>query len=118
MALSPGDKPGPYEITGLLGQGGMGEVYRARDSRLNRDAAIKLLTDTLATATARRRFQREARMASALNHPHILTVYDVGDFDDQQYLVTEYVDAGTLRAWVKDRRPWKVVADFLFWSRR
>src|SRR5215471_13374838 len=88
MAIAIGQQLGSYEITGLLGKGGMGVVYRARDTKLNRPVAIKLLSDDLADAAARRRFQREAQMASSLNHPHILTVLDVGEFEGCQYLVT------------------------------
>ena len=74
----------------------MGEVYRANDTRLKRQVAIKFLSATLANAEARRRFQREAQLASSLNHPHILTVYDAGELEDRQYLVTESIDGGTL----------------------
>src|SRR5262244_683032 len=76
MPLTIGTHLGSHEITALLGKGGMGEVYRARDLKLNRDVAIKILPGDLVDAAARRRFQREAQMASSLNHPHILTVYD------------------------------------------
>ena len=79
----------------------MGEVYRARDTKLDRPVAIKVLSDSLADAAARRRFQREAQTASSLNHPHILTVHDVGELDGRQYLVTEFVDGGTLREWAR-----------------
>ena len=94
MSLTPGARFGPYEIIAPLGAGGMGEVYRARDTKLNRDVAVKLLSGDLADANARRRFQREAQMASSLNHPHILTVLDAGELDGRQYLVTELVDGG------------------------
>src|SRR6266550_753460 len=104
MPLAKGDKIGPYEIVELLGKGGMGEVYRARDTKLNRPVAVKFLSGDLADATARRRFQREAQMASSLNHPHILTVYDAGDFQGCQYLVTELVDGGTLRDWARKEK--------------
>ena len=78
MPLLPGTRVSLYEIVALIGVGGMGEVYRANDTRLNRPVAIKFLSATLADAEARRRFQREAQVASSLNHPHILTVYDAG----------------------------------------
>ena len=79
MALAAGDKLGPYEILVPIGKGGMGEVYKARDTRLNRDVAIKILPQAFATTAARERFQREARAASALSHPNICAVYDVGE---------------------------------------
>jgi eukaryotic-like serine/threonine-protein kinase len=88
-----------YEIDCKLGEGGMGVVYRALDTKLNRPVAIKFLSNQLADAAARHRFQREAQTASSLNHPHILTVYDAGEFDGRQYLVTEFVDGGTLKTW-------------------
>src|SRR5215831_13447753 len=114
MALAAGDKFGPYEILSPLGAGGMGEVYLARDRKLNRDVAIKVLSEDLATESARRRFQREAQMASSLNHPHILTVHDVGEFGGRQYLVTEFVDGGTLREWAKiNKRTWREILEML-----
>src|SRR5262245_57249739 len=73
MSLRIGTQFGSYEITALLGKGGMGEVWKARDKKLGREVAIKILPDDLVDAAARRRFQREAQMASSLNHPHILT---------------------------------------------
>lgn len=97
--LAPGTAIGPYRIEFRLGEGGMGTVYRAQDGKLNRPVAIKFLSDDLADASARRRFQREAQMASSLNHPHLLTVYDVGDYEGRQYIVTEFVDGGTLKDW-------------------
>src|SRR5215212_8989034 len=103
MPLVAGSKLGPYEILGLIGAGGMGEVYRALDTKLNRPVAVKLLFDELADAASRRRFQREAQMASSLNHPHILTVLDVGEIEGQQYLVTEHIDGGTLKDWAASR---------------
>jgi Tol biopolymer transport system component len=104
---------GPYRIEAKLGQGGMGEVYRALDTRLNRPVAIKFLSLELADATARRRFQREAEMASALNHPHILTVFEAGEFEGRQYLVTEFIDGGTLRDWSREKRTWRQIVDLL-----
>jgi serine/threonine protein kinase len=92
---------GSYRIEGMIGKGGMGVVYRALDTKLQRPVAIKFLFDELGDAAARRRFQREAQTASSLNHPHILTVYDTGEFEGSQYLVTEFVDAGTLTAWAR-----------------
>src|SRR5437773_1110525 len=92
----------------------MGVVYRALDTNLNRPVAIKFLSDALADPAARRRFQREAQMASSLNHPHILTVYDAGEFDGRQYLITEFVDGGTLKSWVRaGERTWLEIIELL-----
>ena len=99
--LSAGMRIGSYVIEAPLGQGGMGVVYRGHDIKLNRPIAIKFLASDAADSSARRRFQREAQMASALNHPHIVTVYDAGEFEGHQYLVTEYVDGGTLTNWAR-----------------
>src|SRR5262249_32022067 len=105
---------GSYRIEAKLGEGGMGVVFRALDTKLNRNVAIKLLADDLADAPARRRFQLEAQMASSLNHPHILTVFDAGEFESRQYLVTEYVHGGTLRDWAKaESRTWRDVVELL-----
>src|SRR5687768_15308572 len=93
MAIAPGTRLGPYEITGALGAGGMGEVYKARDTRLDRTVAIKVLPSLLASDPALRvRFEREARSISALNHPHICTLHDVGQEGSIAFLVMEYVD--------------------------
>src|SRR5260221_670355 len=93
MSLSPGTRLGPYEILAAIGSGGMGEVYRARDARLGRDVAIKVLPQAFATHPDRlRRFEDEARAVAALNHPHICQIYDIGP----GYLVLEYVDGGPL----------------------
>ncbi len=110
----PGVQLGQYKIETEIGAGGMGTVFRAVDTKLHRLVAIKFLSDDLADAAARRRFQREAQMASSLNHPHILTVYDVGEFDGRQYLVTEFVDGGTLKNWIQRQpRNWEDVAQLL-----
>src|SRR5262245_28314307 len=112
--LSAGEHVGAYRIETLLGEGGMGTVYRALDTKLNRSVAVKLLSDRLADAVARRRFQREAQMASSLNHPHILTVHDIGEFEGRQYLVTEFVDGGTLKDWVQRETPgWRNVVQLM-----
>ena len=98
MPLAPGSLLGPYEIVARLGAGGMGEVYRARDPRLGRDVAIKVLTDEAAKDRDRlRRFVAEAKAASALNHPNILTVHEIGESEGGPYLVTELVDGSTVR---------------------
>jgi eukaryotic-like serine/threonine-protein kinase len=99
--LRPGAEFGQYRIDAAIGAGGMGVVFKAQDTKLHRPVAIKFLSDDLADASARRRFQREAQTASSLNHPHILTVYDAGEFEGRQYLVTEFVDGGTLRNWAQ-----------------
>src|SRR5882762_4757098 len=105
---------GHYEVIDLIGRGGMGEVYRARDARLNRPVAIKFVSSEHVNESARRRFQQEARMASALNHPHILTVHESGEFEGQQYLVTEFIDGGTVREWADNNKPdWRQVVDLL-----
>ena len=99
MSLSPGARLGPYEIVSPLGAGGMGEVYRARDSRLGREVAIKVLPGSFSQDVDRlRRFQQEARAASALNHPAILTIHDFGEHDGAPYVVAELLEGGTLRA--------------------
>src|SRR5579863_2578820 len=103
-----------YRIEAPIGEGGMGVVYRALDTKLNRPVAVKFLSNELADAEARRRFQREAQLASALNHPHILTVYNAGEFEGRQYLVTEFVDGGTLKRWVKQEpRTWRQIVELL-----
>ena len=93
---------GHYEILALLGRGGMGEVYSARDTRLNRTVAIKFLSSGMPSADARQRFRLEAQTASGLNHPHILTVFEAGETDDRQFLVTELIDGGTLTDWSRN----------------
>src|SRR6266404_5804076 len=101
MPLAIGTRLGPYEILSPIGAGGMGKVYRAADTKLNRPVAVKLLADEAVDESARRRFSFEAKIVSSLNHPHILTVHDVGEFEGRQYLVTEFVDGGTLRDWLQ-----------------
>src|ERR1700687_3652774 len=102
MALASGTKIGPYEIVSLLGAGGMGEVYRARDSRLRRDVAIKILPPSFAKDEDRlRRFEQEARMVGALNHPNILAIFDVGSQDGTPYLVSELLEGQSLREHVQ-----------------
>ncbi len=97
MALKPGTKLGPYVITAPIGAGGMGEVYRATDTRLDRTVAIKVLPEHLAqNAEMRQRFEREARAVSSLNHPHICTLHDVGEQDGVHFLVMEHLEGETL----------------------
>jgi hypothetical protein len=98
MALAPGTKIGPYEILSPLGAGGMGEVYRARDTRLGRDVAIKVLPASMARDADRlRRFETEARAVAALNHPNILSIHDIGTHDGAPYLVSECLEGKSLR---------------------
>jgi serine/threonine protein kinase/tetratricopeptide (TPR) repeat protein len=98
MNLTVGARLGPYEITGLIGAGGMGEVYRARDTRLGRDVAVKVLPAEFADDPDRlRRFEQEARAVAALNHPNILVVHDVGTHEGAPYLVTELLEGESLR---------------------
>src|ERR1035437_3642990 len=98
MPLSVGNKHGPYEILAPLGAGGMGEVYRARDTRLGRDVALKILPSEVAGDTSRRqRFELEARAVAALNHPNIVAIYDVGFEDRAAFILSELVQGETLR---------------------
>src|SRR6185436_1205725 len=93
-----GREIGPYRISERLGAGGMGEVYLAEDSRLNRLVALKILPTYFASDDARlRRFQSEARAASALNHPNILTIHEVGESEDFRFIATEFIDGQTIR---------------------
>jgi Tol biopolymer transport system component/predicted Ser/Thr protein kinase len=97
MNLATGTRLGPYEVLSPLGAGGMGEVYRARDSRLGRDVAVKILPQHLTeNPEARQRFEREARAISSLQHPHICTLYDIGHHDGTDFLVMEYLEGETL----------------------
>src|SRR5437867_5356047 len=98
MPLAAGSKFGVYSILGPLGSGGMGEVYRARDTRLGREVALKSLPPEMAQDPDRiSRFEKEARLASALNHPNIVTVYDIGKSDSISYIAMEFVDGKTVR---------------------
>jgi eukaryotic-like serine/threonine-protein kinase len=99
MELRRGTQVGPYEIVALLGAGGMGEVYRARDTRLHREVAIKVLPESLARDQDRlRRFEQEARSVAALNHQNILAIYDIGQYNGAPYLVTELLEGESLRS--------------------
>src|SRR5262249_34899468 len=99
MALAPGTRLGPYEIVSMAGAGGMGEVYRARDTRLDRIVSIKVLPEPLQNDPDRRhRLEREARAVSNLSHPHICTLHDVGHYEGVDYIVMEYLEGETLAA--------------------
>src|SRR5256884_8668686 len=98
MTIAAGIKLGRYEIRSQLGAGGMGEVYRARDEKLNRDVAIKVLPASFSQDADRlRRFEQEAQAAGSLNHPNILAVYDVGTHDDAPYVVSELLEGESLK---------------------
>src|SRR5215467_13380485 len=98
MTISSGARLGPYEVVAPLGAGGMGEVWRARDTRLSREVALKVLPAEVSRDLSRlKRFEKEARAASALNHPNIVTIYDIGSSDDQSWIAMERVDGKTLR---------------------
>ena len=97
MALSAGTRLGPYEIVSMIGAGGMGEVYKARDTRLNRTVAIKTLTQQFSdNADLKKRFEREAQAVAALNHPHICVLHDIGAQEGIEYLVMELLEGDTL----------------------
>src|SRR5712671_6659777 len=97
-SLSPGTKLGRYEIRSQLGAGGMGEVYLAEDTKLNRKVAIKILPSNLASDRDRmRRFVQEAKAAAALNHPNIAHVYEIGESDNAHFIAMEFIDGHTLR---------------------
>ena len=105
VTLTPGTRLGDYEVKSLLGSGGMGDVYRARDSRLGRDVAIKVLPSFVSSDPNRlRRFEQEARAAAALNHPNILAVFQMGTFEGAPYLVSELLEGETLREPIKRGR--------------
>src|SRR5207249_3246314 len=108
MALISGTKVGPYEIQVLIGAGGMGEVYRARDPRIGRDVALKVIAASFSSDPDRlRRFEQEVRTAGALNHPNILTIFDVGSENGSTYLVAELLVGETLRDHLDSRLPLK-----------
>src|SRR6188474_3747436 len=97
MTMETGARLGPYEILGPIGAGGMGEVYRAKDTRLGRDVAVKVLPAHMSSsAELRQRLDREAKTISQLSHPHICTLHDVGQFDGTAYLVMELLEGETL----------------------
>ena len=112
MTLSAGTRLGVYEIVAPLSAGGMGEVYRARDTRLSREVAIKVLPSATASDPDRRlRFEQEARSASALNHPNILTIHDVGSSDGTVYIAMELIEGKTLRELISGGEPLPIEAD-------
>jgi serine/threonine protein kinase len=113
MAVDPGRRLGPYEVIALIGAGGMGEVYRARDTRLGRDVAIKVLpAETALDPESLARLEREARTVSRLNHPNILTIFDVGEIAGTHFIASELVDGETLRARLaRERLPVETVVD-------
>src|SRR5206468_12586789 len=97
MTFTAGTRLGPYEIVALLGEGGMGEVYRARDPRLGREVAVKVLPDDLASHPDRlARFEREARTVAALNHPNIVTLFSIEDVDGIRFLTMELIEGQSL----------------------
>src|SRR6202140_823253 len=107
MPLFAGDKLGPYRVLAPIGAGGMGEVYRARDTKLDRDVALKILPPDVASAEALRRFEQEARAASSLNHPNIVAIYDIGRVESIAYIAMELVEGHTLRAAILETLPVK-----------
>src|SRR5262245_48420937 len=114
MAIAAGTRIGPYEIVGWLGAGGMGEVYRARDSRLGREIALKLISQTFAADASRlHRFEQEARAAGQLNHPNILAVHDIGKHEGSPYIVSELLDGESLRGRLRaSSLPMRKAVDF------
>src|ERR1039457_5019622 len=105
MSLAAGTKLGPYEIVAPLGVGGMGEVFRAKDTRLGRDVALKILPESFAREPDRlRRFEQEARAVATLNHPNILAVFDIGEHEGSPFLVSELLEGESLRE-ILDRGP-------------
>src|SRR2546423_12682753 len=98
MSLSAGTKLGRYEIRSKIGEGGMGEVYLAEDTKLDRKIALKILPAAVAAHPDRmKRFVQEAKTASALNHPNIITIYEIDETESGQFIATEFIDGGTLR---------------------
>lgn len=115
MTLASGTRLGPYEVVAPLGAGGMGEVYRARDTRLGREVAVKVLPSSFTDNAERlQRFEQEARAAGALNHPNILAIHDVGKHDGGPYVVSELLEGETLREQLKNGElPVRKALDYL-----
>ena len=111
MKLQAGEQLGPYQVLALIGAGGMGEVYRARDSRIGRDVAVKVLPCS-ATSDLMRRFEQEARAAGMLNHPNVLTVYDVGSHEGSPFIVSELLEGTSLRAQLLTRLPLRKAIEY------
>src|SRR5436190_17774389 len=104
MSIAPGTKLGRYEVRSKIGEGGMGEVYLAEDSRLHRKVALKVLPADLAANKDRmRRFEQEAQAAAALNHPNIAHIYEIGESDGTSFIAMEYVDGFTLRQMIHEQ---------------
>src|SRR5277367_5049126 len=98
MRLTPGTRVGPYEVVALIGAGGMAEVYRAKDTRLGREVAIKVVSEALGTDGAfLERFEREGKLAASLAHPNVVALFDVGFHDGKPYFVTELLQGESLR---------------------
>src|SRR5690349_15980970 len=113
MTLVSGTRLGPYEIVAPIGAGGMGEVYRARDTRMGRDVAIKILPAEFALDRDRlRRFEQEVRAAGTIIHPNLITIFDVGTDNGSPYLVMELLDGATLRDCIADRMPQRKVIEY------
>jgi eukaryotic-like serine/threonine-protein kinase len=108
MSLNPGTQLGPYEVIGVIGAGGMGEVYRATDTRLDRTVAIKILPAHLSSnPDLKERFDREARTISSLSHPHICSLCDIGHQNGIDFLVMEFLEGETLAERL-NKGPWKI----------
>lgn len=110
-ALKAGDRLGHYEIERWLATGGMGVLYVARDTQLNRRVALKLMRSTLGDEIAHVRLLREAQAMAALNHPNVLQVFELGEFEGRVFVAMEFVEGGTLRGWMKRPHPWREVVE-------